>query len=701
MPYIGNDLQVAFPSYTSIDDISSGFNGSQTTFALKVSGSTPVPFPVNPQQCLISVNNVIQKPDPTGTTGFNLVGTDIVFATAPTGGWSFFGVILAGADYVTVGTKFPTGSAAVPSITFENDTDTGVYNSAPNELSFTTAGVLRSTINSSGQYLALLGSASAPIYSFSTDTNTGLFSPGADQIGLATAGTARIQFDSNGALGLSGANYGTSGQVLTSNGSGAAPTWQSVTASVTAGGNNTFTGTNIFQNASGQTFVSALTTHDGIVVNGRGAGSSSYRVTLSPGTLTASRSVTFPDQAGNILIAGNASIVNADVSASAAIAFSKLASLTAGRIILGNSSNVATSTAVSGDITINSTGVVDISSGVIVNTDISNSAAIAFSKLASLTAGNILLGNGSNIATSTTVSGDVTIDSSGVTAIGSGVIVNADISNSAAIAFSKLASLTAGNVLVGNASNVATSVAISGDVTINSSGVAAIGAGVIVDADINASAAIAFSKLASLTSGNILIGNGSNVPTSTAVTGDITISNTGVTAIAAGSIVNADINNSAGIEDTKLATITTAGKVSGTAITSGNIVTSGNIATTGTLAVGQSSAAANTDLDLAGTYAQTVVAVSALDIDCSTGNYFTKTINANSTFTVSNVPSSRAYAFTLELTHTSGTVTWFSGVEWPGSVAPTLTTGKTHLFMFVTDDGGTRWRGSSLINYTN
>ena len=102
-----------------------------------------------------------------------------------------------------------------------------------------------------------------------------------------------------------------------------------------------------------------------------------------------------------------------------------------------------------------------------------------------------------------------------------------------------------------------------------------------------------------------------------------------------------------------------------------------------------------------GSYRGNLTAVSALDIDCSAGNYFTKTIAGASTFTVSNVPSSRAYAFTLELTHTSGTITWFSGVEWPGGTAPTLTTGKTHLFMFVTDDGGTRWRAASLINYTN
>jgi hypothetical protein len=96
-----------------------------------------------------------------------------------------------------------------------------------------------------------------------------------------------------------------------------------------------------------------------------------------------------------------------------------------------------------------------------------------------------------------------------------------------------------------------------------------------------------------------------------------------------------------------------------------------------------------------------ITAVAALDIDCSAGNYFTKTIAANSTFTFSNAPSTRAFAFTLELTHTSGTVTWPASVKWPGDTAPTLTTGKTHLFTFVTDDGGTRWRGVAQTNYVN
>ena len=104
--------------------------------------------------------------------------------------------------------------------------------------------------------------------------------------------------------------------------------------------------------------------------------------------------------------------------------------------------------------------------------------------------------------------------------------------------------------------------------------------------------------------------------------------------------------------------------------------------------------------DLLGPVRGNITAVAALDIDCSAGNYFTKTINANSTFTFSNAPASRAFAFTLELTQTSGTVTWPASVQWPGGTAPTLTTGKTHLFTFVTDDGGTRWRGVAQTNYT-
>ena len=110
----------------------------------------------------------------------------------------------------------------------------------------------------------------------------------------------------------------------------------------------------------------------------------------------------------------------------------------------------------------------------------------------------------------------------------------------------------------------------------------------------------------------------------------------------------------------------------------------------------------NGGLTVDGPYKQAAEAVSALDIDLSTGNYFTKTISGNSTFTFSNPPASGTVgSFTLELTHTSGTVTWPTSVKFNADTPPTLTTGKTHLFYFVTDDGGTRYRGAALVDYVN
>lgn len=59
--------------------------------------------------------------------------------------------------------------------------------------------------------------------------------------------------------------------------------------------------------------------------------------------------------------------------------------------------------------------------------------------------------------------------------------------------------LTSAYIFVGNGSNVATGVAMSGDITITNAGVTAIGSGVIVNADVNAAAAILASKLGLLT----------------------------------------------------------------------------------------------------------------------------------------------------------------------------------------------------------
>ncbi len=160
-----------------------------------------------------------------------------------------------------------------------------------------------------------------------------------------------------------------------------------------------------------------------------------------------------------------------------------------------------------------------------------------------LQSGHIFVGNVSNVATDVAMSGVIAITNAGVTSIVDGSIVNADINASAAIAYSKLAALPSGEILVGSAGNVPTAVAVTGDVVISNTGVTAISAGVIVNADIASGAAIAFSKLASLTSGQILVGSAGNVPTAVAMSGDATIIASGALTIAANAITTAKILN--------------------------------------------------------------------------------------------------------------------------------------------------------------
>jgi hypothetical protein len=101
--------------------------------------------------------------------------------------------------------------------------------------------------------------------------------------------------------------------------------------------------------------------------------------------------------------------------------------------------------------------------------------------------------------------------------------------------------------------------------------------GTIVNVDINASAAIALTKLATGTIGTVVLHNASGVPTATALSGDVTVNSSGVTAIASGVIVDADVNASAAIADTKLATIATTGKVSNSATTAASANTASAI----------------------------------------------------------------------------------------------------------------------------
>ncbi len=170
--------------------------------------------------------------------------------------------------------------------------------------------------------------------------------------------------------------------------------------------------------------------------------------------------------------------------------------------------------------------------------------------------GNIFVGNGSNQAVAVLPSGDVTISNTGATTIGADAV-------------------TTGKILDGT---IATGDLADGAVTgakLENSGVTASSYGsatqvpvVTVDAKgrvtgVTNTTITGTSPVGSaLTSGNIIVGSGTNVAAAVGVTGDVTISNTGVTSIATdavttgkildGTIANADINAGAEIDVTKL-----------------------------------------------------------------------------------------------------------------------------------------------------
>lgn len=91
----------------------------------------------------------------------------------------------------------------------------------------------------------------------------------------------------------------------------------------------------------------------------------------------------------------------------------------------------------------------------------------------------------------------------------------------------------------------------------------------------------------------------------------------------------------------------------------------------------------------------------AATINLRDGNVFTHTLSENVTYTFSNpAASGRASAFILKVTQDSSarTITWPSSVDWAAATAPTITATNAgvDVFGFMTVDGGTTYYGFTL-----
>jgi hypothetical protein len=89
MAYIGNS-PANTGNYQLVDDISSSFNGTLTSFGLAAGGIAITP--AKSGQILANINGVMQEPDDGGTNGFKVVSSNIVFSSAPASSDTFWAV---------------------------------------------------------------------------------------------------------------------------------------------------------------------------------------------------------------------------------------------------------------------------------------------------------------------------------------------------------------------------------------------------------------------------------------------------------------------------------------------------------------------------------------------------------------------------------------------------------------------------------
>ena len=111
---------ISSTNYSKLDNISSSFNGSSTSFPLSVSGTSY--YPTSANTLGIYVGGVAQEP----ISSYSVSGSNIIFTEAPASGLTFWGVGYGTTAVATLNGIAP-GSSGSPAISSSNDLTTGFY----------------------------------------------------------------------------------------------------------------------------------------------------------------------------------------------------------------------------------------------------------------------------------------------------------------------------------------------------------------------------------------------------------------------------------------------------------------------------------------------------------------------------------------------------------------------------------------------
>ena len=137
MPYLGRELTSG--NYLKLDDISSQFNGSTTTFQLKSGGSDF--FPGSSFSLLVSIAGVIQEAD----SSYQINNNEITFAQAPASTDDCFIIVLG----LALGIGVP-GDGTVGLNQLQDSAKLGISTSNANNTSTVSVGGAVTSINFAG-----------------------------------------------------------------------------------------------------------------------------------------------------------------------------------------------------------------------------------------------------------------------------------------------------------------------------------------------------------------------------------------------------------------------------------------------------------------------------------------------------------------------------------------------------------------------